>query len=348
MLGFYPASQDRVMSRVVTQKHHIVRSTINMAYVKEIFIHPVKSLRGISVTESEVDPYGFKHDRKFMVCETDLKNPGKYKFSTQRQYPQFTLIQPTIDGERNVLTLTYPPENIQLSIPLSVSSEIAEKCPVLDTLIWEEYPRSLDLSAVYPEITAFFEIVTGKTAASDHRITLVAPFIRREVSMGLREPDRATIDRETPESAYQDYFPGNLICEKSLRDLDSRVQEKTNGEVKLSPRNFRPNMVIANTEQPWDEDDWKRIKIGNHKWIVPCRNIRCQITTVNLSSGKFETTREPYKTMQSFRRIDTGSQYAPCFGMNLINCDTQFTVKVGDQLTVLERGEHHYPRVLKG
>lgn len=318
-----------------------------MAYVKEIFIHPVKSLRGLSVAESEVDSYGFKHDRKFMVCETDRKTPGKYKFATQRQYPQFTLIQPAIDEDRNTLTLEYPPENIYLSIPLYVSPETAEKCPVLETLIWGEYPKSLDLSAVYPEITVFFEKVTGAFRESGSRITLVAPFIRREVSMGLRESDRANIDREIPESAYQDYFPGNLVCEESLWDLDSRVQEKTNGEVKLSPRNFRPNMVITDTNGPWDEDDWKRIMIGNHEWIVPCRNIRCQITTVNLNSGKFETTREPYKTLQSFRRIDTGSKYAPCFGMNLVNCDTKFTVKVGDQLTVLERGNHHYPRVLK-
>lgn len=286
-----------------------------------------------------------------MVCHIHPKEPGKLAFLTQRQYPQFTLIQPSIDEENNTMTLYYPPNDISLTVPLTVSSEVREKCPIYETLIWEEYPQSVDLSAVYPEITEFFNTVRNQHDVDDNgdtpKITLVVPHDRRQVKNGVTDEDRVQINRENPQSSYQDYYPGNLISEKSLIDLDGKVQAKTNGDVKLSPRNFRPNMVIADTDKPWDEDDWKKIKIGSHDWLVPCRNVRCQVTTVNLSKGQFEPTHEPFKTMQSFRRIDSGAKYSPCFGMNLLNCDTEFTVKVGDPLEVLQRGEHSYPKVLK-
>lgn len=317
-----------------------------MAYVKEIYIHPVKSFGGVSVEESEVDEYGFKHDRRFMVCEVDKRDATKLRFLTQREYPQFTLVKSSIDEEKNLLTLTYPPEGLSLSVPLVPPKEVLKKCPVEETFIWGEYPKSIDLSKAFPEVEPFLAAVRGKDAKSQRRITLVYHHLPRGVRRGLTPEERKTIDRSYPQSSYQDYFPGNLINEKSLWDLDKRVQESTQGEVTLSPRNFRPNMVVADTEDAWDEDDWKRIQIGDHEWIVTCRRGRCQMTTVNLKEGRFERSHEPLKTLQTFRRIDPGLKYTPCFGMNLVQIDSHSKVRVGDKLTVLSRGDHHFPNEL--
>ncbi|KAA8901679.1 hypothetical protein TRICI_006044 [Trichomonascus ciferrii] len=313
-------------------------------YVKEIYVHPVKSFGGVKVEESEVDEYGFKHDRRFMVCEADKNDATKLKFLTQREYPQFTLVECSIDEDKNLLTLSYPPENMNVSVPLVPSDDVIKKCPVEDTLIWGEYPKSIDLGKAFPEVGPFLAAIRGKDAkSSKQRITLVYHHLPRGVRRGLTPEDRKTIDRSYPQSSYQDYYPGNLINEKSLWDLDKRVQETTNGEVRLAPRNFRPNMVIADIENAWDEDHWKRVQIGEHEWIVACRNGRCQVTTVNLKEGRFERTHEPLKTMQKFRRIDPGLKYTPCFGMNLVQVDSHSKVRVGDKLTVLSTGEHYYP-----
>ena len=107
--------------------------------------------------------------------------------------------------------------------------------------------------------------------------------------------------------------------------------------------------------------DWKHITItpaaadsnGQHssspnksrqvsQWHVPCRNVRCQVPTISLTKGTFHPRREPYKTMQKFRRIDKGAPYEPCFGMNLVCESYGFTVAIGDTVTVNRRGPHFY------
>lgn len=51
-----------------------------MLQVSELFIHPVKSLSGISVTEALVTDRGFQHDRRWMLI--DKQN----MFITQREH----------------------------------------------------------------------------------------------------------------------------------------------------------------------------------------------------------------------------------------------------------------------
>jgi uncharacterized protein len=75
---------------------------------------------------------------------------------------------------------------------------------------------------------------------------------------------------------------------------------------------------------------------------VACRNVRCQVTTVNLEKGEFEETHEPYKVMQSFRRVDPGAKYFPCFGMNMVQHETGYVIRVGDVIRVKQRGQHQY------
>lgn len=315
-------------------------------YIKEIFIHPVKSLAGVSLDEATIDEYGFKWDRIYMVCEpdTDKKSnpngdPNKYRAVTMREVPQFGIIKTTINEDNNTLTLHYDPKSIKLTVPLDCSDLVKQRSPrAISTYIWGQTPDSYDLGSVMPEIGQFFDQVRNSDKGTT---TIVAPKERRPVT---RSVDQAEVSKSSadPRTSFQDYYPGNLITEHSLQDLYKRVYDNTNGEVRISARNFRANMVIAGTKGPWDEDDWKKIRIGQNSWLVACRNVRCQVPTVNLQSGTFEPTHEPYKTMQSFRRIDEGAKYKPCFGMNLVNLQTGYKVKVGDELRVLSRGKHFY------
>ena len=63
---------------------------------------------------------------------------------------------------------------------------------------------------------------------------------------------------------------------------------------------FRPNLVVNNTE-PYEEDNWKLINIGDCELqiVKPCS--RCVLTTVDPETGEF-SGKEPLRTLASYRK----------------------------------------------
>ena len=308
--------------------------------IKEIWVYPIKSMKGIQLNECEIDDNGFKYDRIYMVAEPDHKaNDGSYRFITQREEPRLILIRTAIDLDKKSIILEYPPENATVEIPLEIEQSILDSLPSVPSFIWNQTPLSYDIGAGLPEIKKFLCIVFADKPERASQMTMVAPQKRRTVERNA--PTSGVLNR-IPTSSFQDYYPGNLITTSSLNSLYGKVFERTKGEVQICQQNFRPNLVIE-SEKPWDEDTWKSVMIADkYVWHVACRNVRCQVTTVNLKRGQFEKSHEPYKTMQTFRRVDPGAPFHPCFGMNLVHGQVGYKLKVGDQLVVTSRGEHIY------
>ena len=61
--------------------------------VSALYIHPVKSCRGNLVQEAEVTPFGFRHDREFLVVDAEGV------FLTQRTTPALALIEVELAGD---------------------------------------------------------------------------------------------------------------------------------------------------------------------------------------------------------------------------------------------------------
>jgi uncharacterized protein YcbX len=96
----------------------------------------------------------------------------------------------------------------------------------------------------------------------------------------------------------------------------------------LDMRRFRPNVVVDDVPTPFDEDSWKRIRIGAVDFRVVKGCDRCVLPTVDpvtRVSGK-----EPTRTLARHRRWD-GKVW---FGVNLIP-DGRGTIAQGDRVTVL-------------
>jgi len=106
--------------------------------------------------------------------------------------------------------------------------------------------------------------------------------------------------------AFSDGFPLLLISESSLFDLNRRVPEV------ITMKRFRPNLVVKNTD-PYQEDNWEAIKIGDCELqiVKPCS--RCVLTTVDPETGKL-SGREPLKTLAKYRKFNG----EVVFGQNLI------------------------------
>ena len=107
-----------------------------------------------------------------------------------------------------------------------------------------------------------------------------------------------------------------IIGQSSLDDLNSRM------EIPLPMNRFRTNFVFTGGK-PFEEDGWKKFKVGDVEFeaVKPCA--RCVITTTNQETA--ERLHEPLFTLSKYRKFDNKVM----FGMNLVSKSTGM-VKVGD------------------
>ncbi len=267
-----------------------------MISLTELNIYPVKSLGGISLNEAEVTDRGLKYDRRWMIVDSDEK------FLSQRTHPQMALLKVKIS--HNKLILSHKKKEISpLVIP--IKSTLFETTIVN---IWDDL------------VTAF---LVGKYA--DEWLSDVLDCKCRMVFM----PDETErfVNRSYAALneivSFADAFPFLIIGQKSLDDLNSRLK------VQLPMNRFRPNFVFIGGK-PYEEDTWKKIKIGDviFESVKPCS--RCAAITVDQDTAKREE--EPLKTLATYRTVDN----KVIFGMNLIH-EGAGTLKVGDEIEVLEK-----------
>ena len=129
---------------------------------------------------------------------------------------------------------------------------------------------------------------------------------------------------------FADAAPLLLLGNASVEDLSRRVGEG------LSVRRFRPNLVVEGTH-PYEEDTWRRFRVGSVEFLNLDGCGRCEFTTVDPETAQRHPRGEPVSTLETYRKVDTGIY----FGTNLMPL-TEGTVSVNDPVTVLE---HRRPLV---
>ncbi len=317
-----------------------------VGYIGEIYVFPIKSLNAIKCKSWALDDYGMKYDRKYMLATLDSKDKtGGYKLLSQRECPKLSLTEVTIDELKNVIQIKYSDNdnddyNHQFSVPLNIDSSQLNK--VIDVTIWGAKIKAFVVEGGIPEDFK-------KHCNLPESTVLLAPKERRPVTRGQPELNWNVV------SSFQDYFPIHLITKTSLNDLNQRLQKKI---LEVSSIRFRPNFVIYEAKEPYMEDIWKTITISSsnsqlesdhdnylnleHTLYVNCRNVRCSVPNVDPLKGAMEKTHEPYKTLQSYRRVDPGAPYHPCFGVNATNKEKGYVIHIGDKIYVTKKGDHYY------
>ena len=259
-----------------------------------LYFYPIKSCRGTSLDVAEVGPRGIVADRQWMVVDESNE------FLTQRELPRMALVRPSLAG--GVLALTAPGMS-----PLTVSpGGHRERRQVV---VWRDRCAAIDEGPQAAEwLSAFLELPCRL----------------------VRIPDDET-RRADPEYAgpndqvgFADGFSFLLISRASLDDLNRRLS------VPLPMNRFRPNIVVDGTE-PFEEDRWKRIRMGDITFVVAKPCARCAITTTNQDTA--ERSQEPLRTLATFRHV---AGRGVMFGQNLIH-DRSGILQVGAEVEVLER-----------
>lgn len=243
--------------------------------VSSLVIYPVKSMRGQSVESASVDMGGLKNDRRWMVVD------AQGKMVTQRQQSRLCLIQPElIDGGIRLHTSTMP--DIDVAVP--------EKKAELRVTVWNDNCNAIDAGVeVNLWISQFLGFECTLVYFPDDEVRVV-------------DQTYASLDDRT---AFSDGFPVLLLSQSSLDDLNSRL------ETPVPMARFRPNIVVSGC-LPYEEDEWKRLKIGDLylRIVKPCS--RCVIPSIDIDSA--ERTGEPTKTLSRYRRVNNKIM----FGQNAV------------------------------
>jgi uncharacterized protein YcbX len=267
-------------------------------YLSEINIYPVKSLKGTSLNEAIIEDRGLRHDRRWMLVDRNNQ------FLTQREFPVMARVGITPNGDGLLSQF----DGRELEIPFQPRTG-----DFATVRIWKSTVRS----EVYPdEVNRWFSEALGVEC----RLVVMPEGQHRAVS-----PEYA-VRRFKDRVSFADGYPFMLLGEGSLADLNSRLNEPV-------PMNrFRPNFVVAGSE-PFVEDGWRIIRIGSTIFHVVKPSERCVIPTIDQQTGE-KTGKEPLRTLSIYRSRNG----KVLFGQNLIAEEAGRTIRVGDEVEVLERG----------
>ncbi|WP_333761149.1 MOSC domain-containing protein [Streptomyces sp. IBSBF 2390] len=270
------------------------------AEVQSIHVHPVKAFRGLSPREAVVEPWGLAGDRRWTLID----DGGKVV--TQREQPRLALAaaEPLAGGGvrlsapgRAPLTVTVPEP--AATVPVSIFGTKVEAVPAA--------------AAAHAWCSAYLEAEVRLVHMDD-------PASRRPVDARFALPGETV--------SFADGFPLLVTTTASLDALNSLVTEGDRAHEGPLPMNrFRPNVVVAGTE-PWAEDHWSRISIGEVVLRAARTSARCVVTTTDQDTGV--RGREPLRTLARHRRIDGRL----VFGQNLVPLSTG-TIRIGDPVRVL-------------
>jgi MOSC domain-containing protein len=224
---------------------------------------PTKSCGGLSPADWDVDDFGLRYDRRWMVV-----TPAG-DFITQREQPRLALVRPELSDGSLVLRA---PGMSEAALPLVPINRERMKVQV-----WGDITEGVPVS---PEAAQWLSRFLGELV----QLVWMPDDVIRQT-----DPDYALGHRVS----YADGFGFLLIGEASLTELNRRLEKP------LPMNRFRPNLVVSGSE-PFAEDQWRELRLGALELTVvkPCA--RCVTTTTNQDTA--ERGVEPLRTLATFRK----------------------------------------------
>lgn len=261
-----------------------------MSSLVAIHTYPVKACGASGHDERRVEARGLEGDRRWMV----VGEAGR--FLTQRELPRLGLVRPTCTAS-----------GVRLAAPgMPVcDGELEQAAERFAVRVWD------DALEARPAVRAAAEWLTRFLGTPARLVHMDADCVR---------PARSGADHEL---SFADAEPLLVTTEASLAELRRRVGEE------LEMARFRPNLVVGGT-RPFEEDGWRRIRIGAVELEVvgPCE--RCSVTTLDPKTLEAHPRGEPLRTLARFRRGDGGGVLFGVYARALAPGE----LRVGDALVV--------------
>lgn len=266
-----------------------------MLTLTQINLFPIKSLGGIRVGSVALTNRGLQYDRRWMLVDS------KGNFLTQRTLPVMSQLQVSLQPDNLVVT-DRREHGAPLTVPMLLNGENRIRATV--------FGDTCDAWSYSTTINSWFTRRLGV----DCRLVYMPDDADRPVDKAFR--------RNQEQVSFADGFPALIIGESSLGDLNARL------DAPVTMDRFRPNLVFSGGE-PFAEDLWRHVKIGEAEFYGVKLCARCVLTTVDPVTSQVGP--EPLKTLATYRKQERGVM----FGQNLLH-GSDGEIAVGDRIEVLE------------
>lgn len=239
-------------------------------------VHPVKSTAIRPLEQAYVGRFGIVGDREWMVVDNEAG-----KLVTARELPGlFTIVA---DCQQDCEQSSPRTTGLRLTAPGVEPLDVAVPGPAAAT-------REVRVHSGPP---------MPARLAGDDADEWLSEVLGRDVRLvWCADPSQRVLKAElgAEHAAFQDDSAVTLLSTASVAQVSTWAQKP------IESRRFRPNLVVAGADQPFAEDDWREIAIGEARLRVVSRVDRCVMTTIDPDT--LERGKDPLRTLARHRRWD--------------------------------------------
>jgi len=252
-------------------------------------VYPLKAAQAVSPASLTAGPGGFAHDRRWLL-------------TTVTGAPVVLKTHPAITRLRLALTN----DGLSLTAPGRPGLVVPRPGPDAPRFAVAVKGERIEAAGAGAEAEAWFGALLGEPV----RLAYMPDDVRRPAP---KDPSAGI--------GFAGSAPYLLICDASLDELNAQLDEPVGRD------RFRANLVLSGG-RTWQEDDWRRLRIGGAVFEVlgPCP--RCPTTTIDPDTGAGGA--EPLRTLTRIRSRDG----KPMFGV-FMGVREAGPVRVGDPVEIL-------------
>ncbi|KAK0658861.1 Uncharacterized protein DIS24_g4501 [Lasiodiplodia hormozganensis] len=319
--------------------------------IGQLYTYPIKALLPTPTPSTTITKNGFQYDRRFMLLK--VQDDGSFKNMHTVYFPELTLFHPTIiypdgaDEKGGIKVDFHPPSDSgkkpdSLEIPLQPDPA---GLPEVEVVMHQSPTKAFDMGSPYND---WFSACLGYTVKlvylGDNRRQVLMSRSPNEQqpkswlsSIASNLPLVGSEEKDTV--TFQDCAAYLVVSQSSLNNVSDRLPDGVDMDV----TKFRPNIVIEGADEPWEEDFWAELQIGDATVTLTHNCVRCSSINIDYATGKPGTgpTGEVLKKLQKDRRVDVGSKWSPVFGRYGFpgSNDAGKHLAVGDEVKVLRRNK---------
>lgn len=285
-----------------------------MLTIEQLYLYPVKSLRGFTLDSAVLTPQGLQHDRQWMIIDNNNK------FVTQRKYAQMVLIHTAFaeHGGTKQLVLSHR-QKTELA-PLVIDVDTVPTGTPFAATIWKDTCDVLD---------------EGQAASAWLEAALGMPQLRLvRMANTPRPQSKPELLGEDTHTYFADAAPYLIANGQSLAEINTQMTNNSHAPVPME--NFRPNIVLQGLTA-FEEHDMAGFKheLGAYtlSHCYPCQ--RCVMPTINIETGERHPKQQPFSLISDINPMPDNPK-APAFGENaILKQGDGAVIRVGDRVEKL-------------